>query len=51
MTERRLALVVVLALSLFPVGPTGLMAVLGISWSLVASLSFAAEGPDDRPGP
>ena len=44
------ALVVVLALSLFPVGPTGLMAVLGISWFFVASLFFAADEPDAVPG-
>lgn len=44
------ALMVVLALSLFPIGPTGLMAVLGISWFFVASLSFAAEDTEDLPG-
>ena len=44
------ALMVVLALSLFPVGPTGLIAVLGTSWFLVASLSFAADEPDALPG-
>ena len=43
------ALVVLLALSLFPVGPTGLMAVLGISWFFVASLLFAADEPDAPP--
>ena len=42
-----ITLMALLVLSHFPIGPTGLMAVLGISWFLVASLLFAF--PDQAP--